>query len=85
MRSLIGVALTGTGMLMIVVALFGAISEIGAVYGHLSADPLAEPERPEDELSGRMLRSLILGGLGVPVALTGVVLSGRGRRGRRSA
>lgn len=84
MRSVIGVVLVSAGMLMMVLALFGAIDEIGAVYGHLSEDPLREPEKPEEEMSGRMLRSLVVGGLGVPVALTGLVLAGRGRKRRRS-
>lgn len=82
MRRLVGAVLMSTGMLMIVLSLFDAIDEIGAVYGHLSESPLAEPERPEEEMSGRMMRSLVVGALGVPVALLGLYLAGRGR-GRR--
>ena len=57
------IMLTGGGLAML---------EFAGVYSHaLSADPLATPEKSEQETSEAMFRWLVIGALGFPLFVAG--------------
>ncbi len=60
------IMLTGGGLAML---------EFAGVYSHaLSVDPLAAPEKSEQETSEAMVRWLVIGALGFPLLVAGSVM-----------
>lgn len=84
MRKLLGTLLVTVGMLLMAYGLIQAIGEFGGLYGHLQEDALREPEIPEEERSGRMIRSVVIGAAGVVPFVAGLVLRAGSKRGGRT-
>lgn len=74
MRLTIGIVLTLLGGVVVVVGLLGALNELVSLYSSALNDPLAT-DAPEGKVVGAsMLRWAIVGAVGVPLLLFGVVL-----------
>lgn len=89
MRLTLGILLTLVGGAVVLVGLFGALSELIGLYASAMNDPLAA-DAPEGKAVGAaMFRWAIVGAVGVPFLLVGSVLLKlslfqrlRGRRNR---
>lgn len=89
MRLTLGILLTIVGGAVVLVGLFGALSELIGLYSSAMNDPLAA-DAPEGRAVGAaMFRWAVVGAVGVPLLLVGSVLLKlslfqrlRGRRGR---
>lgn len=84
MKKLIAIVLIVTGLAFIGIGLTGAVTQLGALYGGASNDPLGEPDTDEQTRADTMFRSAVLGGVGVPLLGVGTMLLTVRRRKNRS-
>ena len=80
MKRGLGLALVLLGSLVMGFGGYRALSALGGLYQRNLEDPLGQPEGSEQATSDQMLRGVMIGGVGVPVFLTGYVMWKLGAR-----
>ncbi len=74
MRTTLGILLVLLGVGVMLYGLGGALLELLSLYQGAMSDPLAEPAVGEKERAQAMMRSAIIGAVGIPFFVAGSVL-----------
>jgi hypothetical protein len=85
MRAAIGLILLVVGMGVAVYGIGSALLELTGLYESALTDPLNAPADQEEVASREMIRSVIIGGLGIPPTLLGSIMFYGWLRARRKA
>jgi hypothetical protein len=80
MRNTVGTVLMLVGGALLLVGIFLAFSTLAALYGDTLSSPLSGADDPGAQTSAGMLKGVLVGAMGIPPFLLGVVL----RRGARA-
>ncbi|MFM9996815.1 MAG: hypothetical protein ACKVU4_13565 [Phycisphaerales bacterium] len=88
MRTMLGLILVLLGGAVMLYGFGAAVVELMGLYQGTFDDPMGQPDGTEEGVSRRMIRSVIIGAVGVPVFIVGSVMLKitllqrvRGRRG----
>lgn len=74
MRRILGALLLLLGVCVMVGGIAMAMMEFMGIYAHAIDDPLSEPATTEAQTSDAMLRAVLIGAAGFPIAAIGSIM-----------